>query len=138
MQKFFAIGNLTRDPDLSQTNSGVSICRFTIAVNRPYAESNGERQADFFNCIAWRSLAESIARYCRKGDKVAVSGYIQIRTYEDNKGNRQTTVDVIVQDAEFLTSPKRESESTAQGSAQQRQSLPKRGQLSLLDDDTPF
>ncbi len=138
MQKFFAIGNLTRDPDLSQTNSGVSICRFTIAVNRPYADGNGERQTDFFNCTAWRGLAETIAKYCHKGDKIAVCGDVQLRNYEDNKGIRQTTVDVIVQDAEFLTSPKRESESTAQGSAQQRQSLPKRGQLSLLDDDTPF
>ena len=135
MQKFFAIGNLTRDPDLSQNNSGVSVCRFTIAVNRPYADGSGERQADFFNCIAWRGLAESIARYCVKGNKVAVTGSIQMRTYEDNKGNRQTAVDVILQDVEFLTSPKRESEGTAQGNAQQRQAPTKRGQLSLLDDD---
>lgn len=131
MQKFFAIGNLTRDPDLSQNNSGVNVCRFTIAVNRPYAESSGERKADFFNCIAWRSLAESIARYCRKGDKVAVSGTIQIRSYDDNKGNRQTTVDVIVQDVEFLTPPKHES--AAQG-VPQRTGPEKSGQLSLLDD----
>lgn len=135
MQKFFAIGNMTRDPDLSENNSSVKVCKFTIAVNRPYVDGNGERQADFFNCIAWRSLAESIARYCRKGNKIAVTGIIQLRSYDDNKGNRQTTVDVIVQDVEFLTPPRRESEDAARGSVT---GPVKSGQLSLLDDGTPY
>ena len=104
MNKVFLIGNLTRDPELTETAGGVSVCHFAIAVNRSYASSDGERQTDFFNITAWRSLADKVARYTKKGNKVAVSGSIQIRTYEDNQGNKRTAVDVIAQDIEFLTS----------------------------------
>lgn len=135
MQSFFAIGNLTEDPDLSRTMSGASVCRFSIAVNRSYTNGDGEREADFFNCIAWRGLAENIAKYCKKGNKVAVSGIIQIRNYEDNKGNRQTAADVIVRDCEFLTPPKKENSDDARESTPQRQSPVRAGQASFFDDD---
>ena len=103
MNKVFLIGNLTRDPELSETNSGIPMCRFAIAVNRSYSSSDGERQTDFFNVVAWRNLAENVGKYCKKGNKVAVSGSIQIRNYEDNQGNRRTAVDIVAQDIEFLT-----------------------------------
>lgn len=103
MNKVFLIGNLTRDPELSETSGGVSVCHFAIAVNRSYASSDGERQTDFFNVTAWRGLADNVARYTKKGNKVAVSGSIQIRNYEDNQGVKRTAVDVIAQDIEFLT-----------------------------------
>ncbi len=136
MQKFFAIGNLTRDPDLSQNNSSVSVCRFTIAVNRPYVDGSGERQADFFNCIAWRGLAESIARYCVKGNKVAVTGSIQMRTYEDNKGVKQTTVDIIVQDVEFLIQREKRDDFYEETPRERARSTPPRKQqMSVYDDD---
>ena len=93
MNKVFLIGNLTRDPELTETASGVSVCHFAIAVNRAYTTGDGERQTNFFNCTAWRGVADSIARYCRKGSKVAVTGSIQIRNYEDNRGNQRTAVD---------------------------------------------
>ncbi len=103
MNKVFLIGNLTRDPEMSETNSGVSVCHFGIAVNRSYSSGDGERQTDFFNVTAWRGLADNVGKYCKKGNKVAVSGSIQIRNYEDNQGNRRTAVDIIAQDIEFLT-----------------------------------
>ncbi len=103
MNKVFLIGNLTRDPEISETNSGVSVCHFGIAVNRNYSSGDGERQTDFFNVTAWRGLAENVGKYCKKGNKVAVTGSIQIRNYEDNQGNRRTAVDIIAQDIEFLT-----------------------------------
>lgn len=103
MNKVFLIGNLTRDPELTETASGVSVCHFAIAVNRSYTGSDGERQTDFFNVTAWRGLADTVAKYTKKGNKVAVSGSIQIRTYDDNQGVRRTAVDVIAQDVEFLT-----------------------------------
>ena len=103
MNKVFLIGNLTRDPELTETPSGVSTCRFSIAVNRNYTSQDGERQTDFFNCTAWRGQAETIARYTKKGNKVAVTGSIQLRNYEDNQGVKRTAVDIIVQDVEFLT-----------------------------------
>ena len=108
LNKVFLIGNMTRDPELTTTPSGVSCCRFDLAVSRSYADSNGERQTDFFPCTAWRGLGETISKYCKKGNKIAVVGSVQIRNYEDNKGNKRTTVDVIVNDCEFLT-PKAEA-----------------------------
>lgn len=110
MNKVNLIGNLTRDPELTETASGTAVCRFTIAVGRNYTNGNGERETDFFNCTAWRTLAESIARYCEKGKKIALSGSIQMRTYEDNQGVKRTAIDVVVQEAEFLTPKPREEE----------------------------
>lgn len=110
MNRIFLIGNLTRDPELNETSSGVAVCRFSIAVGRNYTDANGEKQTDFFNCVAWRGLAESIFHYCKKGNKVAVSGSIQLRNYEDNQGIKRTAVDIVVQDVEFLTPKAQEEE----------------------------
>ena len=109
MNKVFLIGNLTRDPELTETASGVAVCRFSIAVSRNYTNEDGERQTDFFNCTAWRGLGETIAKYTKKGKKVAVVGSVQLRGYEDNEGIKRTAVDIIVQDVEFL-SPKENDE----------------------------
>ncbi|MDE7330296.1 MAG: single-stranded DNA-binding protein [Clostridia bacterium] len=103
MNKVFLIGNLTRDPELTETNSGVSVCRFAIAVNRNYSGADGERKTDFFNIVAWRGLGETIARYAKKGNKVAVSGSIELRNYEDSQGVKRTSIDIVAQDVEFLT-----------------------------------
>ena len=103
MNKVFLIGNLTHDPELTETSSGIQICRFSIAVSRNYSGSDGERKTDFFNCVAWRGLGETVARYTRKGNKVAVSGAIELRDYEDSKGIKRTAVDIVVNDIEFLT-----------------------------------
>ena len=105
MNKVFLIGNLTRDPELSETPSGVAVCHFSIAVNRNYSSGDGERQTDFFNCVAWRGLGETIARYTKKGKKVSIVGTIQTRTYENNQGVKVSAIDIVAQDVEFL-SPK--------------------------------
>lgn len=128
MQKFVAIGNLTRDPDYSETSSGVAVCRFSIAVNRRYTTANGERETDFFNVTAWRGLAETVARYCKKGNKVAVSGAIQIRQYEDRDGQKRTGVDVIADEVEFLTPKSGDGENSAPASK-------KKPALEPFDDD---
>ena len=129
MNKVFLIGNLTRDPELTKTASGVALCHFSIAVQRDYTSQDGERQTDFFNCTAWRAMAENIARYTKKGNKVAVTGSVQLRNYEDNKGVKRTAVDIIVSDVEFLT-PKTNSE---QGEQKKPTLQPMDG-----DDDIPF
>lgn len=103
MNKVFLIGNLTRDPELTETSSGVSICRFAIAVNRNYSGADGERKTDFFNITAWRGLGETVSRYAKKGNKVAVSGSIELRNFEDSQGNKRTAIDIIAQDVEFLS-----------------------------------
>ena len=139
MNKVFLIGNLTRDPELRETASGVPMCHFAIAVTRPYSSQDGERQTDFFECTAWRGLGETIARFTKKGNKVAVVGHIQIRNYEDNQGAKRTAVDVIVQDCEFLT-PK-DSNGFDDVADEPRSSAPKkRATLQTMDDDSdiPF
>ena len=141
MNKVFLIGNLTRDPELTETASGVPVCHFSIAVNRGYATQDGERQTDFFNCTAWRAMAETIARYTKKGKKVAVSGSIQLRNYEDNQGVKRTAVDIIAQDVEFL-SPRESEDSFDDVNEMPRASAaPKRKpMLQAMDDDSdiPF
>ena len=140
MNKVFLIGNLTRDPELTETASGVPVCHFAIAVNRNYSSQDGERQTDFFNCTAWRTTAESIARYTKKGKKVAVTGSIQMRNYEDNQGVKRTAVDIIAQDVEFL-SPRDSDDAFDDVAEMPRQSTQKRKPvLQAMDDDSdiPF
>lgn len=108
MNKVFLIGNLTKDPELSETNSGVAVCRFSIAVNRRRT-GEGEPQTDFFNVTTWRGLAETIAKYVKKGNKVAVTGQLQIRLYETREGEKRTAVEVVAEDVEFLTPKPQES-----------------------------
>ena len=109
MNKVFLIGNLTRDPELTETAAGVPVCRFSVAVNRGYGD---DKTTDFYNVTAWRKTAEAIARYTRKGNKIAVYGDLQIRQYEDRSGIKRTSVEVNAQDAEFLT-PRRDDENLA-------------------------
>lgn len=103
MNKAFIIGNLTRDPELRTTPSGVSVCSFTVAVQRRYKDQNGERQADFIPVIVWRGLAENCSKYLAKGRKVAVSGEIQTRNYEAQDGSKRYITEIVASDVEFLT-----------------------------------
>lgn len=141
MNKVFLIGNLTRDPELTKTPSGVSVCHFSIAVNRPYTQGDAERQTDFFNCTAWRGLGENIAKYQKKGSKVAVSGSIQLRNYEDNQGVKRTAVDIICQDVEFLSAKGAGSDDSGYvPDVSSATTERKRPVLQAFDDDedTPF
>lgn len=138
MNKVFLIGNLTRDPELTETASGVAVCNFSIAVNRNYASQDGERQTDFFNCTAWRGTAEAISRYTKKGKKIAIMGSIQLRNYEDNQGVKRTAVDIIAQDVEFL-SP-RESNDAFDEMDETPRAAKRKPVLQAMDDDSdiPF
>lgn len=139
MNKVILIGNLTRDPDLTETSNGTKVCRFTIAVTRNYTSGNGERKTDFFNCVAWRGIGESVSKYCSKGSKVSVSGSIELRQYEDNKGNKQNVVDIIAQEVEFLNSGARNDHGGAeeQGGTQRQTTSgkPVQRQMAVFDDD---
>ena len=108
MNRATLIGNLTKDPDMRQTQSGVSVCTFTLAVQRRYADQNGEKQADFFNVVCWRGLAENCGKYLTKGSKAGVYGSIQNRSYEDKQGNKRKSVEVIADEVHFAE-PKRDS-----------------------------
>ena len=134
MNKVYLIGNLTRDAELAETPSGVAVAKFSIAVSRQYQDSNGERQTDFFNCVAWRGLAETIAKYCKKGSKVAVCGSIQLRNYEDNQGVKRQAVDIVVQDCEFLTPKQEELTENRKTSTKSKPTLTP----VEIDEDIPF
>lgn len=136
MNKAFFIGNLTRDPELGETPNGVTVCHFSLAVNRNYTDGNGERQTDFFNVTAWRGLADSVAKYCKKGSKVAVTGSVQMRLWEDNDGVKHQCVDVIAQDVEFLTPKEKEQDdwgNRQQGNSDKRKA--RKPALQSFDDD---
>ena len=103
MNKVILIGNLTRDPELTETPSGVAVCRFAIAVSRDYANADGTRETDFFNITVWRGRAETCGKYLKKGNKVAVIGSLQTRSYEDKDGVKRNVTDIIANEVEFLT-----------------------------------
>lgn len=134
MNKVILIGNLTRDPDYGETQSGISFCNFSIAVNRPYNDSNGERQTDFFNIKTWRGQADNCAKYLRKGSKVGVVGSLQTRTYEDNDGNKRNVTEIVANEVEFLSSANKSDDSGEITRAQRS-----RPELEPIDDgDLPF
>lgn len=112
MNKVFLIGNLTKDPEMRSTQSGVAVCNFTIAVNRRFRnQQTGQQETDFLNVIAWRQLAELCNKYLVKGRKVAVTGSIQTRTYEAKDGSKRSTFDIVADEVEFLT-PRNQQSST--------------------------
>lgn len=98
------IGRLTREVDLKQTSSGTSVGTFTLAVNRNYTNQQGEREADFINCVIWRKAAENFARFTRKGSQVAVDGRIQTRNYENQQGQRVYVTEIIVENFYLIES----------------------------------
>ena len=96
------IGRLTAAPELKTTPSGVSVCSFTLAVDRRFKGRDGEKQADFIGIVTWRQTAEFVSRYFRKGDPIGIEGSIQTRNYEDKQGNKRTSVEVVADGAFFV------------------------------------
>lgn len=142
MNKCILVGNLTRDPELTQTPSGVSVCKFSIAVNRNYTNASGEREADFINIVAWRNTAENCGKYLTKGKKVAICGQIQTRSYEDKEGGKRYITEVIADEVEFLgggTENAAEPKQTAQTGQSQRKQTSLFADLAPLNDNgLPF
>lgn len=105
MNKIMLIGNLGKDPDMSYTNDGTAVTKFSLAVNRIRKSQTGERQeeTDWFNIVAWRQLAEVCNNYLHKGTKVYIEGRLQIRKYQAQDGTQRTAVDVNATDMEILT-----------------------------------
>ena len=127
MNKVYLIGNLTRDPEVSETSNGTALCRFSIAVNRSYTDEDGEKIADYFNITTWRGQAETCGKYLKKGSKVAIIGSLQNRSYDDKDGNRRTVTDIVASEIEFLSSNRSEE---AQA--------PEQMKLEEVSDDEPL
>lgn len=126
MNKLTIIGNLTRDPETRVTQSGSSVCSFTVAVNR----RGQDDKTDFFRVSAWNKTGETCQKYLAKGRKVAVTGPVSVSTYTGQDGKTYANLEVMAQDVEFLT-PKAEQ-------AAQAPAAPNNGYQEVTDDDLPF
>lgn len=113
MNKCILVGRLTRDPELKNTQSGVPLANFTVAVDRRYKNQQGEREADFISCVAWRSTAEFVSKYFRKGDPIAVVGSVQTRSWEDDTGNKRYATEINVDEASFVPGKPKASQSAS-------------------------
>ncbi len=113
------MGRLTADPELRHTPSNISVTTFTIAVNRSYVKQGAERKTDFIDIVAWRSTAEFICRYFRKGQMMALDGSIQTRTYTDKEGRNRKAFEILANNVYFT-----ESRSSSQGSSYERAAEP--------------
>lgn len=135
MNKIILIGNLTRDPELRSTSSGVTVCSFSIAVNRRFGGQDGERVTDYFRINAWRQMGESCGKYLAKGRKVAVTGELQPRSYVDRNGETRFALDVNASEVEFLTPRGSGGQATDGGAAGDPDAY---GFADLTTDDIPF
>ena len=127
MNNVSLVGRLTKDPELKTTQSGLSVCRFTVAVDRPYSKD----QTDFINCITWRKTAEFITSYFSKGQKIALTGSIQTGSYTDKDGKTVYTTDINANNVEFCESKKQSDSSGNNHNNVETDDMP-------FDDDLPF
>ena len=104
MNKVELIGRLTKEPEIKLTSNQTQYCNFTIAVDRRFKDANGQRQADFINCVAWKQTAVFIQKYFHKGNKIGLIGSIQTRSYDDQNGQKHFVTEVIVDEVEFVES----------------------------------
>ncbi|QHJ77816.1 MAG: hypothetical protein [Bacteriophage sp.] len=109
------IGRLTRDLELKTTQSGLSVASFTLAVNRQFTDANGNRGADFINCVIWKKSAENLCKYTHKGSLIGIDGRLQTRSYDNNNGQKVFVTEVVV-DSFSLLEPKSESQTNNQSS----------------------
>lgn len=117
LNRVILIGRLTRDPEMRYTPSGVASVRMGLAVQRPFTNQQGEREADFIDVRAWRKLAETCATHLKKGRLVAVEGRLEVRNYETQDGQKRKSVEVVADDVRFLDRAQQESGGTTEGGA---------------------
>ena len=109
MNKVIILGRLTGKPELKSTTSNTAYTRFGVAVNKNYTNEDGKRDADFINVVAWRKQAETVCKYFDKGSQIAIEGRLQSGSYEDKDGNKRSTLDVVLENFEFVDSKKKET-----------------------------
>lgn len=133
------VGRLTKDPEYRTTPSGVAVATFTLAVNRTFTNANGEREADFINCVVFRKQAENVNNYLFKGSLAGVDGRIQSRSYENQEGRRIFVTEIVCDSVQFLE-PKN-SKSSQSNNTNQQNNHPfgnANGPIDIGDDDLPF
>ena len=127
MNNVSLVGRLTKDPELRTINTGNTTVSFTVAVNRQFTNANGEREADFINCVVWGKQAENLAKFCTKGSQIAVTGRIQTRNYDGQDGKRVYVTEVVANNVTFL-SAKGENNNSNQNNYSQNEYAPAMGE----------
>lgn len=133
MNRCILIGNLTKDPELRSTGSGLSVCSFSIGVSRRFSGQSGERETDFFNIVVWRKQAENAAKYLKKGSQVGIAGSIQNRSYEANDGTKRYITEIIADEVQFLRSNNSSSENSYTPPKSQS-----KNNMQEIEEDMPF
>lgn len=118
------VGRMTKDPELKYTQSGIAVCRFTLACNRPFKNADGNNEADFINCVTWRKQAENTANYLRKGSLTGIEGRIQTSNFEGKDGNRVFMTEVVADSVQFLEPKSANSENTSSNQSNSYQQSP--------------
>jgi len=136
LNRYLAIGRFVADPDLKQTQNGVSVTTFTLAVDKPYNKENQHPEANFLDCVAWRGTAEFITRYFSKGKRILIEGSLQTRTYTDKNGNKRKVVEVLVDNVSFID--KREANDTTNYNTVSEYSPEEQEEPETDEDDMPF
>ncbi len=132
LNQIVLIGRLTRDPELRYTpGNGVPVATFTLAVDRPFTNQQGTRETDFIPVVTWRKLAETCSNYLQKGRLVAVTGRLQIRSYDDSEGNRRKVAEVVADQVRFLEWTKGNEQGAYQGEVPGEE-------MQIEEDDIPF
>ncbi|GLO68258.1 MULTISPECIES: single-stranded DNA-binding protein [Oceanobacillus] len=156
LNRVVLVGRLTKDPELRYTPNGVAVANFTIAVNRPFSNQQGNREADFINCVVWRRPAENLANYMKKGSMVGVDGRVQTRTFEGQDGKTVYVTEIVADSVQFLETKGSQGGQDSSGGYQQNrnqnqnqyasnQSQDQEDQfknngepIDISDDDLPF
>lgn len=125
------VGRLTKDPELKVTQSNIPVVTFTVAVNRPFTDASGEREADFIQCVVWRKQAENLAKYQRKGALIGIEGRIQNRNYETDQGTRYIT-EVVCDNIQYLEMKKEED------ADEQKEEFYETSKTLAAEEDLPF
>lgn len=104
MNSVCLVGRMTRDAELKYTGSNIAVASFSLAINRNFKDANGEREADFINCVIWRQQAENLANWAKKGALIGITGRIQTRSYENQQGQRVYVTEVVAENFQMLES----------------------------------
>ena len=135
------VGRLTKDAELRYTTNNQAVATFTLAVNRNFKSQNGEREADFINCVIWRQQAENLANWCKKGALIGITGRIQTRNYEDRQGQRVYVTEVVADNFQLLENRKDREAGQSQGYSQPdfgRNETMNTNPMDISSDDLPF
>ncbi|HTD47517.1 MAG TPA: single-stranded DNA-binding protein [bacterium] len=136
--RIILIGRLTRDPELRYVPSGAPVANFTLAVDRPFRDQQGNRETDFIDIVAWRKLAEQVSQYMTKGRMVAVEGRLQLRSYETQDGQKRKVAEVVADGIRFLDRGRQGTAETATAAAAAPAPAADEAAQSSSDEDVPF